>query len=256
VIGASVPAVLNPATKRIEKAYTLADLQEIDLHWLLSTQLHLPVVLEESANAAAYGEFVCGAAQGLQNVLFVELGSDIRAALILRGSLYRGLLGYAGGFGHITVNPDGLECDCGNIGCLETIASGTNLVRRTKERLFHDRSSSLSSLALPQKGELTAGRIAQEAVDGDDFALMMLDRTGKWVGLALANIINLLNLDMVVLAGEVVAAGDLFLRSVTNEIRQRALETPRAHCRLVVSALGQESGLIGAAMLARDTLSG
>jgi glucokinase len=252
-LGAGVPGVIDPQTHRIEKAPSLPVLEEIDFYPSLSASTQLPVVLENSASAAAYGEFIYGTAKGLQNVMYVDLGPDIAAGLILGGTLYHGVPGYAGGFGHMTVNPDGWECSCGNVGCLETIASGTNLVRRTKDRLFHDRSSSLSSLALPGRGELTPQRIAMEALDGDDFALMMLDRTGKWVGLALANIINLLNLDMVIMAGSVMVAGDLLLRSIIKEVQARALSAPKNHCRIVSSVLSGQAGLIGAAMLARDT---
>ncbi len=253
-LGVGVPAVINPETRRVEFLGDFASLGELDLNSLLASAIPLPVVIDSVANAAAYGEFISGAAKGVQNVMFVSLGPDISAGLIQGGVLYRGSLGYAGGFGHMTVHPDGLECACGNVGCLETIASGTNLVRRTKERLFHDRSSSLSSLALPEKGELTPQRIAMEALDGDDFALMMLERTGAWIGLAIANVVNLLNLDMVILAGGVMVAGDLLLHPIVKEVKKRALAVPRDHCRIVLSDLGGQAGLIGAAMLARDTV--
>ncbi|MBI3951933.1 MAG: ROK family protein [Acidobacteria bacterium] len=253
-LGAGIPGVVNPQTRRVESSPALPALEGIDLLSYLASTTQLPVVLEQSANAAAYGEFICGAARGMQNVIFIDLGPDISAGLILEGNLYRGQLGSASGFGHMTVNPDGWECTCGNVGCLETIASGTNLVRRTTDRLFHDRSSSLSSLALPGRGELTPQRIAMEALNGDDFALMMLERTGKWVGMAVASVINLLNLDMVVMAGSVMVAGDLLLRSVIKEVQARALKIPRAHCRIVSSTLGGQAGFIGAAMRARDSI--
>jgi glucokinase len=176
--------------------------------------------------------------------------------VIFESRIYRGSLGYAGEFGHTTVDPHGLECACGNIGCLETIASGPNIVRRAKERLFRDRSSSLSSLTAPGKGELTPERIAMEAINGDDFSLMVLERTGKWVGIAMANIVNLLNPDMVVLGGRVMVAGELLLRPIVQEVRRRAFGSVADHCRVVVSELGGQAGIIGAAMLARDTLRG
>lgn len=251
-IGVGVPGVVNPQTRRVQRVPDLPILEQMDLSAHLSASAQAPVVLEQNANVAAFGEFLCGAARGLRNVMYVDLGADIGAGIILEGKLYRGSLGMAGGFGHMTVNPDGWECACGNTGCLDTIASGTNLVRRTKDRLFHDRSSSLSSLALPGQGELTPQRIAMEALNGDDFALMMLERTGKWLGLALGNVINLLNLDMAILAGSVMVAGDLLLRSVVKEVQARALEDPRNHCRIVTSLLGGQAGLIGAAMLARE----
>jgi glucokinase len=255
-VGVGVPGAVNQQTGRINSPTDFPVFKEIDWPSSLPAGTGLPVVLDHSAKLAAYGEFICGAAQGLPNVLYIDLGPTIGAGIIHSGTLYRGSLGLAGEFGHMTVNPDGLECVCGNVGCLETIASGPNLVRRTQERLFHDRSSSLSSLALPGRGELSPERIAMEALNGDDFALMMLERTGRWVGVAVANVINLLNLDMVILAGSVMVAGDLVLRPVILEVQRRALEAPRKHCRIVTSVLGGQAGLIGAAMLARDTREG
>lgn len=255
-LGVGVPGVVNPRTRRIDMASPLRLLEEIDLYHYLSASTQLPVVFEHHAHVAAYGELICGAAKGLQNVMYVDLGTVIGAGIIYGGRIYRGALGYAGEFGHMTVDPDGLKCACGNQGCLETIASGPNLVRRTKDRLFQDRSSSLSSLALPGQGELTPQRIAMEALNGDDFALMMLERTGKWVGIAIANVVNLLNLDMVILAGSVMVAGDLLLQPIIKEVQGRALEAPRNHCRIVTSVLGGQAGLIGGAMLARDTVQG
>jgi glucokinase len=255
-IGVGVPGVVDPQTRRVHSVPDLPILAQMDLAAYLSASSQVPVVVDHHANVAAFGEFLCGAAKGLHNVMYVDLGADIGAGIILEGKLYRGSRGTAGGLGHMTVNPDGWECVCGNTGCLETIASGTNLVRRTKDRLFHDRSSSLSSLALPGRGELTPQRIAMEALNGDDFALMMLERTGKWLGLALGNVINLLNLDMVILAGSVMVAGDLLLRSVIKEVQERALEGPRTHCRIVTSVLGGQAGLIGAAMLAQEAVQG
>jgi len=255
-VGVGVPGVVDPNTGRVSKSLTLPLLEESDLRPYLSAISQLPVIMDQTANVAAYGEFICGAAKGLQNVMYVDLGPDIGSGIILGGNLHRGPLGTAGEFGHMTVNPDGWECACGNTGCLDTIASETNLVRRTKDRLFHDRSSSLSSLALPGRGELTPQRIAMEALNGDDFALMMLERTGTWLGIALANVINLLNLDMVILAGSVMVAGDLLLHPVVQEVQDRALKAPAHHCRIVTSLLGGQAGLIGAAMLARDAAQG
>ncbi|MCS6804338.1 MAG: ROK family protein [Acidobacteriota bacterium] len=222
----------------------------------LTAQTHVPVIVQRHAAMSLYGEFHRGAALSAYNVLLIDLGPDIDAGLILQGRLYPGSSGHAGGFGHMTVNPDGLECECGNIGCLETIASGTNLVRRTKERLFRDHSSSLSSLARPERGELTPYRIAKEALEGDDFALMMIERTGRWIGLAVANVVNLLNLDRVVLAGDMLVADELLLGPVRQEVHKRGLAATTSHVGIVASALGEQAGAIGAALFARDSCAG
>lgn len=249
-VGVSVPVYVH----RVGVAAGPTDVVSVtELAGQLTMQTQVPVVVGRHATMSVYGEFHCGAAQAAHNILLIDLGPDIDAGLILQGRLYPGSSGHAGGFGHMTVNPDGLECECGNIGCLETIASGTNLVRRTKERLFRDHSSSLSSLARPERGELTPYRIAKEAREGDDFALMMIERTGRWIGLAVANVVNLLNLDRVVLAGDVLVADELLLGPVRQEVQKRGLAATTSQVGIVASALGDQAGAIGAALLARDS---
>jgi glucokinase len=254
-VGIGVPGLVNPTTLQVEASPNLPSLVAANLHESLVRAARSPVAFDNDANVAAYGEFVCGAAQGLKNVMYVTVGTGIGAGLIYEGKIYRGALGFAGEFGHTTVDPDGLQCVCGNKGCLETIASGPNIVRRTRERLFRDRSSSLSRLASPDKGELTPEKIAAEAINGDDFSLMMLEQTAKWIGVAVANTINLLNLDMVVLGGGVMVAADVLLKPIIEEVQRRAFAAMSAHCQIVASILGGQAGVIGSAMLARDSLS-
>jgi len=252
-VGVGVPGLVNARAQRVEAAPNLPSLVKVDVVGAVARQTRCPVLIENDANMAAYGEFVCGAARGRTNVIYIAVGTGIGAGLICEGRLYRGALGFAGEFGHMTVDPDGLPCRCGNRGCLETIASGPNIVRRARERLFRDRSSSLSRLAAPGKGELTPERIAAEALNGDDFSLMILEQTGKWIGVAVANVLNLLDLDMVVLGGGVMVAGDLLLNPIIAEVKRRAFTAMVAHCEIVASLLGGQAGVIGGAMLARDT---
>ncbi|MCS6817371.1 MAG: ROK family protein [Blastocatellia bacterium] len=252
-VGVGLPGLVNAQTQRVEAAPNLPALVKLNVAEAVAEKVRCPVLIENDANMAAYGEFVCGAARGRAHVIYIAIGTGIGAGLIYEGRLYRGALGFAGEFGHTTVDPDGLPCRCGNRGCLETIASGPNIVRRARERLFRDRSSSLSRLAVPGKGELTPERIAAEALNGDDFSLMILEQTGKWIGIAVANVLNLLNLDMVVLGGGVMVAGELLLNPIIAEVKRRAFTAMVAHCDIVASLLGGQAGVIGSAMLARDT---
>jgi glucokinase len=250
-VGVGVPGLVNARTQRVEAAPNLPALVKVDVAGAVAQRVGCPVLIENDANMAAYGEFVCGAARGRANVIYIAVGTGIGAGLICEGRLYRGSLGFAGEFGHTTVDPDGLPCRCGNRGCVETIASGPNIVRRARERLFRDRSSSLSRLAVPGE-ELTPERIAAEALNGDDFSLMILEQTGRWIGIAVANAINLLNPDMVVVGGGVMAAGDLLLNPIIAEVKRRAFTVMAAQCEIVASLLGAQAGVIGSAMLARD----
>jgi glucokinase len=254
-IGVGIPGLVNRRTSRIEVMPNQPALSQIDVTTELSAKTGLPVTLDNDANAAAYGELHVGAAQGRHEVFFVSLGQGIGAGLVINGHIYRGAAGFAGEFGHMTIDPEGIECACGNIGCLETIASGPNIVRRTRERLYRDRTSSLSRLALPRDREFTAEDIAHAASEGDEMAQVMMERTGMFLGIALAAVINLLNVEMVVMGGGVMDAGDLILKPTIKETRRRAFPPSFNSCEIVIAKLGASAGMIGAALMARDQAS-
>ena len=251
-IGIGVPGLVNRKTNRIEVLTNLPALAEVDLIGELSRATGLPVVLDNDANAAAYAELQVGAARGRSDVFFVTLGTGIGSGLIINGHIYRGAAGFAGEFGHMTIDPEGIECGCGNVGCLETIASGPNIVRRTRERLYRDRTSSLSRLAIPRDREFTAEDIARAAREGDEMAQVMMERTGMFLGIALAAVINLLNIEMVVMGGGVMEAGELILRPTIKETRRRAFPPSFNSCEIVIARAGPSAGMIGSALLARD----
>jgi glucokinase len=251
-VGIGVPGLVNIKTRRIEVMPNLPSLADFDVAAEISRASGLPVAIDNDANAAAYGELQAGAARGKKEVFFVTLGTGIGSGLIVDGRIYRGAGGFAGEFGHVTIDPEGIECACGNIGCLETIASGPNIVRRTRERLYRDRTSSLSTLGIPRDRELTAEDIARAARDGDEMAQLMMGRTGMFLGIAIAAVVNLLNVEMVVMGGGVMDAGDLILKPTIKETRRRAFPPSFANCEIVIAELGPQAGMIGAALLGRD----
>jgi glucokinase len=210
----------------------------------------LRVEIENDANAAAYGEFVAGAGRGARDMFYVTIGDGIGGAIVLDGKLWTGASGFAGEVGHITIDNDGIECECGNIGCLETVASGPNIVRRANERLHRDGTPSLSKLAINKN--FTAADLAHEANNGDDFSLMMIERTGKYIGTGVASVLNLLNIERIVLGGGVMDAGELILNPIINEAKRRAFQPCFEATQIVAASLGADSVSIGAAMLARD----
>jgi glucokinase len=251
-VGIGIPGLVNLKSKRIEVMPNLPPLSDVDIISELTSQSGLPVVIDNDANAAAYAELQAGAARGRRDVFFVTLGTGIGSGLIIDGKIYRGATGFAGEFGHMTIDPEGIECACGNIGCLETIASGPNIVRRTRERLYRDRTSSLSRLAIPRDRELTAEDIARAASEGDEMAQVMMERTGMFLGIAIAAVVNLLNVEMVVMGGGVMEAGDLILKPTVKETRRRAFPPSFNSCEIAIARLGPSAGVIGAALLARD----
>jgi glucokinase len=249
-LGVALPGLINRQTDRVVDSRDLPSTMVEDLHGELTRATGLRVELENDANAAAYGEFKVGAGRGSRNLFYIMIGNGIGGAIILDGKLWTGASGFAGEVGHITIDTEGLECVCGNTGCLETLASGPSIVRRARERLNRDSTSSLSRLALNQN--FTAEDLAHEAREGDDFAAMMIERTGKYIGTGVASVINLLNIERIVLGGGVMDAGPLILNPIIQEVKRRAFQPCFEATQIVAAKLGLDAAPIGAAMLARD----
>ena len=249
-LGVALPGLINRQTDRVVDSRDLPSTMVEDLHGELTRATGLRVELENDANAAAYGEFKVGAGRGSRNLFYIMIGNGIGGAIILDGRLWTGASGFAGEVGHITIDTEGLECVCGNTGCLETLASGPSIVRRARERLNRDSTSSLSRLALNQN--FTAEDLAHEAREGDDFAAMMIERTGKYIGTGVASVINLLNIERIVLGGGVMDAGPLILNPIIQEVKRRAFQPCFEATQIVAAKLGLDAAPIGAAMLARD----
>jgi glucokinase len=248
-LGVGVPGLVNPQTGRVVISTDVPAVVRGDLLAELKVATGLPVVLDNDANAGAMGEYAVGAGRGSRNMFYVTIGNGIGGALILEGRLWRGVTGFAGEFGHITIDPEGVECTCGNVGCLETMASAPNIVRRTHERLRRDSTSSLSRLGLSKN--FTAADVAHEARNGDDFALLMVERTGRYIGTAVAAVINLLNVERIVLGGGVMEAGELILNPIIREAGRRSFQPCFEATQIVAATLGPDAVPIGAAALAR-----
>ena len=249
-IGIGLPGLVNPQTGRVVISTDLPASVRGDLRAEVSKAAGLPVMLDNDANAGAMGEYAAGAGRGSRNMFYVTIGTGIGGAIIIDGRLWRGASGFAGEFGHITIDPEGVECVCGNVGCLETVASAPNIVRRTHERLMRDSTSSLSRLGLNK--DFTAADIAHEARNGDDFAAMMMARTGRYIGTAIAAVINLLNTERIVLGGGVMDAGELILEPIIQEARRRSFQPNFESTQIVAATLGSDAVPTGAALLARD----
>ena len=249
-VGVAIPGLVNRLTDRVVDSRVLPATVREDLHAELMRVTGLRFELENDANAAAYGEYQVGAGRGSRDMFYMSIGESIGGAIILDGKLWAGTAGLAGEVGHITLDREGDVCVCGNTGCLETVASAPNIVRRAKERLDRDSTSSLSRLAMNK--EFTASDVAREARNDDDFALMMIERTGKYIGTGVASVINLLNIERIVLGGGVMDAGDLILKPIIKESKRRAFQPSFEATQILAATLGPNASAIGAALLARD----
>ncbi len=249
-VGLAIPGLVNRETDRVLISTGLPFTAQEHIHAELMQATGLRFELENDANAAAYGEYKAGAGRDARDIFYIGIGDAIGGAIILDGKLWTGASGCAGEIGHITIDTEGAECVCGNTGCLETTASGPNIVRRARERLNRDSTSSLSSLAMQEN--FTAVDLALAATNGDDFSIMMLERTGRSIGIAVASIINLLSIEKVILGGPIMEAGDLILKPIIEEAAKRSFQPCCEATRIVAAELGADGVAIGAALLAKD----
>jgi glucokinase len=250
-VGVALPGLVDRETDQVLLSTGLPAAVRVGLHAELMKTTGVRFELENDANAAAYGEYKAGAGRSARDLFYIHIGEAVGGALVIDGKLWTGASGCAGEIGHTTINTDGIQCECGNVGCLETVASGPNIVRRARERLDRDSTSSLSRLAVTD--DFTVADLAREANNGDDFSIMMIERTGRYIGTAVASIINLLSLERIILGGAVMEAGELILNSVLKEAARRSFHPCFESTRIVSGELGADAVSIGAALLARDT---
>jgi len=240
-----VPGAVDSDKAVVLQAPNLPSLIDFPLKAELERQLGWPVYLENDANAAAVGEMWLGAARGCRDVVSVTLGTGVGGGVILDGKLWRGSHGSAGEIGHTTVDPfGGLKCKCGNTGCLELYASATAIVRMTKEKL-----SSFPQSELKTDG-LTAERVYEAGRNGDELARMVFQRFGMYLGIGLANLINFIDPEIIVIAGGAVNGWDLFAAEMYREVEERAFSATAQQVRIAKAECGDNAGLLGAARLA------
>lgn len=239
-LGIAVPGLLDRETKRIAYSAQIPEHEKIDLLNELEKITKLKIFIENDANAAAYGEYAIGAGRGSKNLFYVTLGRGIGGALILDGKLWRGASGYAGEFGFLAINSDGMR--------LEDVASADNIIRRTKTRFHQDHTSSLKRIG---EESITIADVVREANNGDDFAQMMLQRTGMYVGMAVAGVINLLNIEKIVVGGEIMQAGHYVLDALIRRARELSFEPSFETVEIVEGKLGDNAAAAGVAILAK-----
>jgi glucokinase len=206
----------------------------------------LRVEVDKDTNAAALAEARLGAGREFRHFLYVTAGTGIGGGLILDGALYRGATGGAGDIGHVVVDPGGPLCGCGGHGCVEVFSSGAGMVNRAREMLADGAQAASSSMAVEG---LTTETIFGSAEEGDAVAAQVVETAGRALGLALADYVNLNNPEAIVLGGGVVRAGRVYTDPVERELRRRALPALGEVVKLVPPGLGDDVGVVGAALL-------
>jgi glucokinase len=268
--GIGIPGVIDLEEGVVRKSANLPGWENYPVRQEIENRLGTRIYLENDAKLAALGEQWLGAARGVEDMAMVTLGTGIGGAIVLNGKIFHGMNGMAGEFGHVTIEPDGVPCGCGNHGCAERYASATAVVRMAREAVEFGQASALVELAASEPG-FGAQTIYALAMHGDEVAQSIFQRFGRALGLLLADLVNILNLNMFVVGGGVSSAWDAFAPTMFAELRERSIiyaatvpqdpaganqdasATPEARCRrqtIVTRALlGSDAGLYGGARL-------
>ena len=253
-VGIGIPCLID-ATRGVAVMSTHLPIVDLPFGDLLAERLGLPVFLDNDANVAMLAEWRFGAARGARDAALLTLGTGIGGGLVVGGALQRGSQGAGAELGHMVVQADGPRCNgnCPSRGCLEAVASGTALVREAR-RIAAQRPRSALGRALAAGREIGGALVTELAHDGDAAAIETLTVTGRWLGVGVSNLVNMLNPEVVVIGGGVIAAGELLLEPARAVVAERALSPSREHARVVAARFGAESGMLGAAVLAFDGL--
>jgi glucokinase len=253
-IGIGSPGPLDRKTGTIINTPNLG-WRNFPLRDLISNEVGLPAALDNDANCATYGEWWLGAGKDVNTLVGFTLGTGIGGGIVLRGEIFHGASDSAGEIGHMTIDSTGRKCNCGNYGCLEAYASGPNIAARAVEGIEAGAETVLPDLVDGELEEITAATVYEGAVLGDAYANEVMKETAKFLGTGIANIVNILNPEMVVVAGGVTQAGDHLFVPLRAEVRRRAFKSSQEACQIVPAKLLGTAGVIGAiAMFKNDVL--
>jgi glucokinase len=250
-IAAACPGPLDPINGIIVEPPNIPEWRYFPIQEFLQSTFNIPTAINNDANLAAYGEWTFGAGKGHSNLIYLTISTGIGGGIIIDNKLLSGVAGYAGEVGHMTINPQGPVCSCGKNGHLEAFASGPSIVRWIKSRLEDD-----SLREHFPEGDLTAKHISDAAESGNELAIAAYERAGKYIGLAIADLIHIFNTPLVIIGGGVSRAGDLLFEPIRKSVHESVISDAYLdNLQILPAALGDDSGLLGALVLSREIAS-
>ena len=211
----------------------------------LKEKYNIPVYLDNDANAAAIGEYMFGAGKGKDSIVYFTVSTGVGGGAVLDGKVYRGHTSNALEIGHTTVDPNGPRCNCGNLGCLEAISSGTAIARKGKEAVSTNVETSLKKY-----DTVTSYEVFKEAEAGDEVAKDIIDNALTYLGIGVANAIATFDPEMIIIGGGVSKAGDIVFNTVKKVVNKRCFKSMAESCEIVPAGLGSDAGVVGAVALA------
>jgi len=253
-VGVSVAGFISADRKTILATPNIKDWNGVNLDYELTSRIGLPVVIENDANSAAWGEFKFGAGRGKDNILMLTVGTGIGGGIVVNSNLHRGSFGIAAEIGHLLIVQNGLLCGCGAHGCFEQYGSGTALLRHAREamQLSPDRAGNILNRGDGSIEGVKGSAITEAARDGDELALSIFETTGDYLGAGIASLAVILDPEAVVIGGGVIDAGDILLNPIRTGVEKyMPFAGKHPHPHIIGAQLGNEAGLVGVADLAR-----
>ena len=228
---------------------------DVSLRDIVGEKYRVNTFLLNDASAAALGEQRFGAGKGVNNLIYLTVSTGIGGGIIINGELYSGASGAAGEIGHMAINVNGPRCNCGSIGCLEMLASGTAVAREAIRRISHGEKSSITEIVEGQIENITAEKVGVAARGGDYLASEVILEAATYLGIGMVNLVNIFNPEMIVVGGGMSKMGDLLLEPARQVVRERAFSLSAQAVRIVPARLGDDAGALGAAIFARQQKS-
>lgn len=223
--------------------------KDVPIVRLIREKFNLKVVLDNDANAAAWATYILETGRKVKNLLCITLGTGVGGGIILNGRIYHGASGSAGEIGHMTLNPQGQRCRCGNYGCLETYIGSAYIVKKAIREIRKGEKSLIKKIAGGNLKSVTPETIQVAALKGDKLARRIWKEAGEYLGIALSGVINFLNPEVIVFGGGVARAGELIFKPMKAEIKKRTFKTPFEKVKFTYTRFGEDLGVIGAALL-------
>ncbi len=249
-ISIAAAGVIDMEKGVITKSPNLPGWRDIPLGRIVKSECKVNTFIINDANAAALGEHHLGAGKGSNNLIYITVSTGIGGGIIIDGKLYFGSSGGAGEIGHMTVDVNGPKCNCGNIGCLEMLASGTAVAKEAIRRIRHGEKSSLTEMVEGKIENITAEKVSLAAHNGDTLASEVIAKAMGYLGAGVVSLVNLFNPEVIIIGGGLAKMGELLFDPVRRVVKKRAFPLLAQAVRIAPSTLGDDAGVFGAAVFA------
>ena len=250
-IGIGCPSPLDIEKGLVMSPSNLLEWREFPIVKLFENRFKVPVIIDNDANTAALGEYFGGAGRGYKNIVYVTVSTGIGGGIILNGEIYHGVAAGAGELGHSIVQPDGFPCNCGSVGCLETICAGVHIARRAQEKLLNGEPSLMRDLA-ENINEVSAKTVVEAVRKNDKTAVEIWNETCRFLAVGIGNVITILAPEAVIVGGGIAAAtGEMLFAPLKKLVPEFVSMVPADKINILPAELGDESGVFGALVLAK-----